>query len=500
MDLRISKPTLGLAGYYYLYTPVMLFLCAWINPWIGVPIGILAGIAPAWMFKQINDGKNLHVNGKKWVVILGVLLLWVLLSGIGGYVWQNRWDHFFRNAVFMDIAGRPWPVHEGCDLMVYYLGFWLPAALMAKITGCMEAGWFFQLVYGFIGILIAFLLMAQKIGNIRLRYLLPFILFSGLDILYFLVTGKALPRNFHIEIWCPLASWESNTTLINWVYNQAIPSWVATMMMLNYGRTRGMSAMILALLLLSAPFSVVGLFPLAVYYIIVSAAESGFRKGLKIIFSPFNFLALTIAVPIGLYMTLNSSTGVTFGLDGMNSGKWVLNVLALVGLEILVFIPFIYRQIKNSAEFYLLFITCLLSLLIQMNGGYGDFNWRVELPLNYFMTLQLAIYLGKWARKTRIQKYAFSTVALIAAVTPALETARILYMTFSQPVSTYRSVRYGSAFDLDILRTNFVADSVLCKKSVDVVTRTVLGLDKNFADIEADKSESQQNRPSDKPD
>lgn len=460
----MTKRGLGLVSLYYLYLPLALFLCSWIKFWVGIPLSLLLGIAPIVVLRNIK-GNIATAKLSKETIVFCILLAWVILSGIGGYVWQNRWDHFFRNAVFEDLVNRPWPVSDGVNILTYYLGYWLPAAFFAKLTSNIEIGWFVQLLYGFLGILLAFRLTVEKIGNFKLRYLVPFILFSGVDILYFIIFQEPIPRNFHIELWGEVASYESNTTLINWVYNQAIPAWVGTMLILNYGKNLGASALILCFLLISAPFSVVGLFPLALFYIFKDAIDTKSIVGsLKRIFNPINILSSVGAIPVALYFMMNSSTGISFMPLDSNTGNFLISISLLLIFEILVYIPFIYRQIKNSPEFYILLFTCFICLFIQMGPQSKDFNGRVELPLNFFMTLQIAIFIGRWKEVAKICRAIFIVTSMFAVVTPAFEFGRVFYQTLTIPKDEYRSKRVNSVFELETLRGNFVADSVLIKK------------------------------------
>ncbi|MCH5325727.1 MAG: hypothetical protein J1E29_00825 [Duncaniella sp.] len=457
-----SKRTICLLAIYYLYIPFAIFLCSWVKLWIGMPLALLLGIAPIFLSKSISGDT---VTGSRYqeAVIFLTLLIWVILSGIGGYVWQNRWDHFFRNALFMDLVNRPWPVHDGVNILTYYLGYWLPPALIAKLTGSAAPGWFASFLFGLIGILIAFRLTLQSIGCVKLRFLLPFILFSGVDIVYYIFFDHTFRHDLHIELWSDIACWESNTTLLYWVYNQAIPSWVATMLILNFGRVRGLAPITLSFLLISSSFSVIGLFPLALYYLLDDARHSkSFLQSLKTILNPYNILAILGAIPIGLFLLMNRNIGLSFGIGGMPFTVWLSQVVLLFSIEILVFLPFIYRQIKKSPEFYVLIASNILLLFVQQESKYGDFNCRVELPLNYFLTVQIAIFLGRWEAMSRRCRTAFLTISLFAIVTPATEIGRILIQTVRKPAAEYRSILYPTVFELDVLRNNFVADSVLC--------------------------------------
>lgn len=458
----MSKRNLNLFALYYLFVPFAIFLCAWTKPFIGVPIVAVAALMPMIVCREIK-GKAIRGVSRQELIVAAVIVAWVVMAGIGGYVWQNRWDHLFRNAVFIDMVNLDWPVQHGDSLLTYYIGFWLPAAALAKLSGNIEVGWLCQLLYGILGVWLAFRLTVEKIGNFRLRYLLPFILFSGLDIVYYLYSRQSLPDDFLIEQWNKLSFWGSNTTLINWVYNQAIPSWVATMLLLNFGKVRGIPALTLCFLSISAPFSVVGLAPLALYYVVRTAVEgpsTAFK--LKRLLNAPNIIAAIGVVPVALYFSLNRSTNITFGIANLPIDIWLWQLAMLLLLEILVFVPFIFKQIRKSPEFYILLATCLACLFIQMKGRYGDFNSRVELPLNYFMTLQICIFIKNWSRLKRMVRVAFLAVSLLAVVTPALETARVAGMTLIKPREKFRSHLYDTIFDIDAeyFRINFIADSV----------------------------------------
>lgn len=463
---KISEHTLWLIATYYLFLPLAIFLCSWVKLWIGIPITVFLGICPFFLFRDEGRAACIAGNrGKEWFFFISILA-WVLLSGIGGYVWQNRWDHLFRNAVFIDLVSRSWPVQEGTDILTYYTGFWLPSALCAKLSGSIAVGWFVQLIYGFVGVWLAFRMFLNKIGEARIRFLFPFLFFSGIDIIYYLFSHNQIREDFHIELWSGIAAWESTTTLINWVYNQAIPSWVATMLILNCGKKRGVGPIVLCCLSLSAPFSVVGLLPLVVYYQILSIRHCrSIRETLKELFNFYNILSLLGLLPVVLYFMLSPARQFSCGIANMPILQWINGVGLLLCIEILVFIPFIFDQVKKNEEFYILLTTCVGCLFIQLGGGYGDFNWRIEIPFNYFMALQIAVFLNKWKKTTLVRRLAFILIAVLASVTPLFEEARILYMTYSQPIENYRSITFSTAFEFEDCRTNFVADSVLTNET-----------------------------------
>ncbi len=462
---RLPKRSLLRIAFYYLYIPLAIFLCSWVKLLYSVPLIIALGILPLTLCRNLNTDSVYFTRRQIWITV-GVLLVWVILSGIGGFVWQNRWDHSFRNAVFNDLVGRSWPVIDGQNILTYYIGYWLPSAAIAKITGYMWIGRVCQLLYGFIGVFLAFLLTIEKVGNMKLKYLIPFIFFSGLDVVGLFLSGRPFPSNFHIELWSSFAFWESNTTLIFWVYNQAIPSWVATMIMLNFGRHNGVAAVTLCFLSISAPFSVVGLFPLALYYVIApSAPRQTACEKLKSIFYPANIISLVAIFPVVLYFMFNNQTTTTISFQKLGTMSGIQDLILILLVEVLVFGIFIYRQLVKSIEFYILFLTAVLCLFIHM-GQSLDFNSRVELPLNFYLTTQIMIYISKLGNKPLATRLCFLGVSFLAVLTPILEMSRILYQSVRIPQSEYLSIDKESIFEFQVLRHNFVTDSIYSRSAL----------------------------------
>lgn len=448
-----------LVALYYLYIPWALFIGYWVKPFIGIPLIITLGCIPWYLFHNANE-KIIKGTKQQEQIIFCVIAIWVILSGIGGFVWQNRWDHMFRNAIFNDLVFLDWPVYLENDILTYYIGYWLPAALLGKLAHSIEIGMASQLIYGFIGLLLAFRLMTQLIGNVKLKYLLPFIFFSGVDILGLVLTHAPIRHDFHIELWSKLAWYESNSTLIFWVYNQAIPSWVATMLILTIGKKYKSCAIILCFLSISSPFSVIGLLPLAVYYTFSHwNVSKSLSQNMRVLFSMQNVAAVLGVIPVLLYLMLNKSSQIEIGFGCMSIKEYSYSLFLLLILEIGVWMPFIFRRIKNNIAFYLLLVTCM-AIFIKA-GDSLDFSSRVELPLIFFMTLQIAIYLNKWNTLSKLNKRIFIFVFVCSAITPTFEILRSVYATIVMPVKSYRSDMYKSSFELDILRNNFIADSML---------------------------------------
>ena len=130
-------------------------------------------------------------NLLKIVFIITVIGVWVYYSGIGRLVFQNT-DHSARNAIFDILVQYDWPVinyEVNLDIMpkgttatslVYYIGFWLPAAVVGKIFG-LEAGYGFQIFWAILGITLVYYLLCERYKKLLMWPLLILIFFSGLD-------------------------------------------------------------------------------------------------------------------------------------------------------------------------------------------------------------------------------------------------------------------------------------------------------------------------------
>lgn len=137
----MTKRNIAIISSYYLFLPLAIFLCSWVKVGIGIPLTIILCVLPLFLFKNIK-GNSVSGTITQETIILVIVFGWVLLSGIGGYVWQNRWDHIFRNVVFEDLSYQTWPVQNGNSVLTYYIGFWLPSALISKVTNNIEIGYF----------------------------------------------------------------------------------------------------------------------------------------------------------------------------------------------------------------------------------------------------------------------------------------------------------------------------------------------------------------------
>ena len=117
--------------YIYLSLPILIFFVGWIKAPFSIILVLITLISLMLSIKDdtANDAIINCLDGKKCIgpiiVISGIVLLWVLLSGVGGYVYQNT-DHRTRNSIMNELINSKWPVlgYTYLDIFLYSFPLW----------------------------------------------------------------------------------------------------------------------------------------------------------------------------------------------------------------------------------------------------------------------------------------------------------------------------------------------------------------------------------------
>ncbi|MDE6849208.1 MAG: hypothetical protein K2J44_07660, partial [Ruminococcus sp.] len=150
-------------AYLYLAIPFLIFIFGWFKlPIAVISAGIvIAGLYFAFRYAPKTDISQFSKeNIPKILMIVIVAFIWVYMSGIGGFAFQN-FDHMWRNAILKNLVEYEWPIiindaspyFSEPVAMIYYFAFWLPAACVGKIMG-LQAAHTFLYFWSVIGILI----------------------------------------------------------------------------------------------------------------------------------------------------------------------------------------------------------------------------------------------------------------------------------------------------------------------------------------------------------
>lgn len=395
-------------AYIYLTLPVCIFMLGWLKPIFAIPSVILVVFCLFRILLSIHRSSSLsnklflsRYSVTKLVIAFIIIIIWVSLSGIGGASFQTS-DHYWRNTIFELLVKKTWPVRyeiatiNGTTIheLIYYIGFWMPSALIGKVFG-LHAGYMFQAVWACIGCFIAYYLICRIFRNVRLWYLFLFVLFSGLDVIGAALLNYGIPTymyydgqsifyplsSTHLEWWCTF-QFSSITTQLFWVFNQALPAWIATLLLIQREDNR-YRIFILGCLLLCSPFPLVGLLPFVLYWIVKR------QKGL---FSFENVVGGGISGIVSfLYLRANSASQI-HGTNAATLSFPVKYIVAAIVLLIIGGILYYFVRFKNQKKLlYLAGIVLLgIGLAYSVHAGF-DFCVKIGV-LGVFILLEAGVY------------------------------------------------------------------------------------------------------------
>ena len=470
--ISIKYKNLRLFALVLLAIPSLIFFLSWLKLFIGIPFALLLIGALVCCARQ-QDDRSLNIRVSTLIAIVAVVFLWCVLSGQGGFFVQKQ-DHFARNVIFRDLINYNWPVRYASgndESLVYYIGYWLLPALFGKIgiaIGGAEAGWLAGrialLLWSTVLITVAFLLVCFYVGAARRKYvytaLIVFILFSGMDAIGSLYNIENFAS--HIEWWVNYFQYSSMSTQLCWVFNQAIPTWIATALMLNE-KDKSCYALIGMLILSCSPLPFVGLAFFMLCLALKDFASAVKGKTLNAFFREIitfpNIAALITLIPtFGLYYmnnTASANTGsgessffVPFGIDT------VIFYVFFVVLEFAIML-FLLKNEENKTLSVIIGIS-LTIIPIFIVGGASDFCMRASIPaLFVLMTMLIKFFIAYDKEKELIvdkkseghkqlkAKFIIVLVIfLVGCITPFVE--------YNSSVCTYIKEGTQSASEFDI--------------------------------------------------
>lgn len=474
---RKSNKLIIAISYIYLILPFIVFAIGWLGKRYWIP---MIPILVYCCYKACKDSTDywtpqMHKEEVlKMLFIILVICIWVYFSGIGKFVFQNT-DHRCRNAIFDTLVLKEWPVinydidfskfDEGVTAtsLVYYIGFWLPSAVVGKIFG-LSAGYGFQFFWAVLGIFLVYYFICARREKLVLWPLAILIFFSGMDIVGQHLRGQnifAITNDVHIEWWVEPYQYSSMTTQLFWVFNQAIPAWLCTIFAYMQKNNRSL-IFILACCMLSSTFPFVGLLVLVIFWMFnrkyeVRGAKRGFVKEYLYCWSKDT---LTIQNILGggiigifsfLYLTSNISGNkiMDVSMISANYENNLLKYITFIIVEIAVYFLLLYKAKHKDGLFYCILI-CLCIIPPIKVGMAGDFCMRTSIPSLFILMLFVMDGL-EWAKKENEKAiYRGLIVALcIGAITPLHEFTR----TFKETVDRVNSEQqvYSETLDFTTL-------------------------------------------------
>jgi len=429
----------------YLVLPFFLFALGWLRLSIAIPIAIII-LWAVWKLLTHSPLTTHHsplTTYHSAFYFLLITFLWLLLSGIGGYAFQN-WDHHWRNAVLRDLIAYDFPViysapEKGAiQMLVYYVGYFLPAAWFGKLLGWQAAN-FALFLWTWLGVILVTLNLGKILKTSATKTALLLILFSGLDALGVLLFAKdyptLLPPIQHLEIWSGNLQYSSFTTQLFWVFNQAVPAWLCITLLADQSANSqstnpqfpnsqfpitNYQLLSFSLAFFFAPLAAIGLFP---YLLIEIFKHTDFK-------SPFKNLRMDILLASGIillvsFLYFSSNTAAQErGLQSVALRDFLAFFLLEGGLLWLALAPLKWRDPRWMVTGLLLAVIPF----VQFGSG-RDFVMRASIaPLFYLMIMTgEAIFSKTTPRLLLLTLYLFLA---LGSLTPLYEINRSVYRTY----------------------------------------------------------------------
>ena len=503
MNLRISRHALRTAALLTLLLPGVLFLLTWVKPIIALP-SAAAALFAFWLYarkaRSVPLGRDAFGAEEDaftlpllpLLAVIACALLWTFFSGIGGCFYQNE-DHYGRNAILHDLLNHSWPVYfEGTPYaLTYYLAYWIVPALVGKAASAvfgsgalwaaanaalfLQTVWFLVLTF----VLLLSLVRARGLFAVCLS-LLVFVLFSGMDVLMGSFNSEAW--NHQVEWWAGTYQYSSLTTDLFWVYNQAVPAFLATMLLLSRPWDIGSYALIGLCAMPYSPMPFIGLMVcfvgLALFRLALDVRAQGLR-GVRMLLARCltarNLLACVGLAPcFCLYFMANSAS---------SDAPLRLETYAYAYGPLLAFTRLLLFALVEFGAFFLvmgrrfdrdpLFMITQLALLFipWFRVGYSmDFSMRASIPGLVLMAVYAIRFLlegfslsrdtCRYPGAGRFAAAMLALLLLIGAGTPLLEFERGVYKVKTAGTIFLTADPFGTVLHEDANTYNFICSDV----------------------------------------
>lgn len=442
-------------AFLYLIIPICLFFCT-LKVTIIIPLMCLLVFVIFKLYKNI-DVKQTNIGIKSAALIL----LFLLISGHGGFIAAAGYDIPWRNAMYYDLIRYPWPVvYDYSDsALVYYITYWLVPAGISKILGLKEFGSNAVLfVWTYIGLLILFDLLCDVLKAKHNQFTLVCLIFlgwSGINVIGMLFKSVFAKTAFQIDAYNWFNTWvfaggELNGYALNYflrttfdsvanVYNQYIHLGICTLLFLKYRDKLEWYALIGLLALPYSPLGFIGLFLLMV---LTFASELLTKKDelksvIPKVFSGVNVAASISILPIFyFYYTANTMADVANNsilylpfskYTGLRIALLILYYLLYFGIYAML----IYKSNKNNSLFYISFALLLLLPLFRV-GKSADLNFNASMaPYMIIMVLVIKELLTAVDKKRFYGSNLLLVIVLsVAMLTPMMQITNSLRRCF----------------------------------------------------------------------
>lgn len=411
--VRIKSHILLSSGLIWLVLPVMIFMFGWLRLYIAIPAALILG---AVSFLAVKDWKKTTYEVEFDIVfVIAAAVLAVLLCtfcDIGEYVWGTT-DHAYRRAILRDLVNYDWPViydlsdqtdplsiaylGTGKVAFSYYISYWMVPASIGKIAGFKAAN-AVLLLWSSIGIFLISVCSCFFLKKQTYAVLYTLIFFSGLDFIPYLIYGAIGTQDWMwLEGYTQHIAVISNINNLMNVYNQCIPCWLITVMILMQKNNRNIG-LLGSLMFAFSPWATIGVIPLAVWAL--------FRDRQKIV----SIFTITNIVPAILlfciyapsYMANSNAvsvSGPTFSFYE-DIGAFLVGYLMVLAVEVLPFAVLLWKRFHKMSLYWVTLVTLAVLPLYKVSSQ-NDFTMRSTMPALFVLAVMLAGAINGYIKDNR---------------------------------------------------------------------------------------------------
>jgi hypothetical protein len=448
-QIHLKRPGLGAAAeitsVLYLALPLALFFAGWLKWYVAFVALAALTLCLAFYIRsvlRINYKPKIQLRRAGLVAGLVAIIVWVLISGIGGLTPQTS-DFNKHNAVTYDLVTRSWPVvydfPQGKEPLVYYVAYYLPAATAGKIFHhSVRVAHGAMLLWSLIGMVLVFYWLSRLAGKSTLLLALLFIGFSGMDIVGSIAMQNAdasypiVTRGSEIEWYSGLTNmqYSSDTTSLFWTPQHAIAGWLLAGMLASIfvEKRRRYGAIFLGILgVLWTPFGTIGLLPIFVCLYLTS--RDGWKQAITM---PDIVAVIVMGGILALFFKSGSREPLqTFlAYDYTPYSLWrKIGVLVLfLALEFGIYALLLYRYMKTKEvrEWLILFLACTVFLTVLpflRMGTFNDLVMRASIPALALLAIMVYRFMASRQADAGLQRrqQLIWMVLGLGLVTPLIE-------------------------------------------------------------------------------
>lgn len=436
----------------YLALPYFIFIPGWLN----TPTAILTlAIFSYCLFntlKATTSEKSPAITGHDLLAFC-LILVWVNLSGVGAYGHQS-YDYTAHNARFNDLINYPWPVRyeqtnwgQGHNL-VFYMGYFLPSAIIGKLTSFSVATQALHIFTLFSVTLALRWLSVLSQWRFSVLLVLIFILFGpqdlfGLGILYPLMGDISPLDYFHkvlggdlVEFWASEGSniffgnFLSNTAQFFWSPPQVIAGWLmmALLTFLYFKQQLKQIVFVYCLLCLWAPLVMIALLPFIAAATLPALLKSTPARHWRTVVTFENLIGAGMLTLIFIFYYLSGSAV-------SNPSEWIwtdqiplsfkLLMLSLFylftwGLYTLAISPAIKQADARYRFWFSILFFSMFALPLRSYGNYNDLMCRGSAPLMFLLLVFILRALSFYKADKQKLRWYIVIVLLVAGCGSAL--------------------------------------------------------------------------------